>query len=169
MVADLKARHAQGWRYAAIAAELAEKYGAPSLNLAAVSGKVFRLKMSNTHVPAPKIVPPKPDHPKRITPPKPELEQEFLRYTPSTGLQVVSWYKAAAPAAEDLAIPAWQRRSLQELREGDCRWPVGEVGKPEFFFCGGGAEPGCSYCARHSLVARYGRFYEPSASEQAAA
>lgn len=50
-------------------------------------------------------------------------------------------------------IPVKQRKTLMQLRENDCRWPYGDPGKPDFFFCGGVAETGCPYCAFHSRVA----------------
>lgn len=60
--------------------------------------------------------------------------------------------RAADNAARDLAIPAEQRRTLVELTGHTCRWPVGDPGTPEFFFCG--AEPdGGPYCPRHRSIA----------------
>lgn len=53
------------------------------------------------------------------------------------------------PMIDDAQIPIEQRKTLMELREGDCRWPVGEVGDPGFFFCGGPVETGQPYCAGH--------------------
>jgi len=47
------------------------------------------------------------------------------------------------------AIPSEQRRTLLQLTRSSCRWPVGEPGKPEFFFCGGRVEMGHPYCAGH--------------------
>jgi GcrA cell cycle regulator len=36
----------------------------------------------------------------------------------------------------DLRIPQAQRRTLVELENHHCRFPVGEPGAPDFFFCG---------------------------------
>jgi len=47
------------------------------------------------------------------------------------------------------AIPSEQRRTLLQLTRSTCRWPVGDPGKPDFFFCGGRVEMGHSYCAGH--------------------
>lgn len=57
--------------------------------------------------------------------------------------------RAEAPSVDDHATPFEQRKTLIELNAGHCRWPVGDVSDPGFFFCGGEAEPGCSYCAGH--------------------
>lgn len=54
------------------------------------------------------------------------------------------------PEIDDSGIPVAQRRTLQELNAGTCRWPVGDPRSAEFFFCG--AEPvACSpYCGAHT-------------------
>jgi GcrA cell cycle regulator len=63
----------------------------------------------------------------------------------------------AEPELIDNVIPLGQRRSLLELTEETCRWPIGDPGSPEFFFCGGAAIVGLPYCAHHSRVA-----YQPA-------
>jgi GcrA cell cycle regulator len=35
------------------------------------------------------------------------------------------------------SIPRQQRRTLFDLGERHCRWPCGDPGSPDFFFCGG--------------------------------
>jgi GcrA cell cycle regulator len=53
------------------------------------------------------------------------------------------------PSVDDLMIPAEQRRSIWELTASTCRWPVGDPGQPDFFYCGGEVQAGSSYCAGH--------------------
>jgi len=43
------------------------------------------------------------------------------------------------------------------LRDGMCRWPVGEPKQPGFGFCGHSQVPGMSYCGHHARVA-----YQPA-------
>lgn len=45
--------------------------------------------------------------------------------------------------------------TLLELNNTTCRWPIGEVGQPDFHFCGGPAEldAGRPYCDAHSALA----------------
>ena len=50
-------------------------------------------------------------------------------------------------------IPLGQRRTILELNEDTCRWPIGDPGSPEFFFCGGHTVNGLPYCSYHSRVA----------------
>ena len=59
----------------------------------------------------------------------------------------------AEPAFVDNVIPIGQRRTLLELTEETCRWPIGDPGQPDFFFCGGQSISGLPYCAYHSRVA----------------
>src|SRR6201982_2043380 len=50
-------------------------------------------------------------------------------------------------------IPIGQRRTLLELNEDTCRWPIGDPATTEFFFCGGKALEGLPYCSYHSRAA----------------
>jgi GcrA cell cycle regulator len=51
---------------------------------------------------------------------------------------------------EDLAIPVEQRRTLFDLKHGQCKWPVGHPNKPDFFFCGDSVTTNLPYCAMHA-------------------
>jgi GcrA cell cycle regulator len=64
-----------------------------------------------------------------------------------------------ADEPEQLAnvIPIGQRRTILELNEETCRWPIGDPGSSEFFFCGGPSLTALPYCAFHSRVA-----YQPA-------
>lgn len=42
------------------------------------------------------------------------------------------------------------------LEPGECRWPLGEPGQPDFAFCGGSRLLRGSYCAVHARLARSG-------------
>ena len=57
------------------------------------------------------------------------------------------------PELLDNVIPIGQRRTLLELTEETCRWPIGDPGHADFFFCGGQSLSGLPYCAYHSRVA----------------
>ena len=41
------------------------------------------------------------------------------------------------PEPELIEIPLEQRKTLLQLTEKTCRWPVGDPGGTDFFFCGG--------------------------------
>ncbi len=55
--------------------------------------------------------------------------------------------------AYDNVIPMGQRRTLLELTEDTCRWPIGDPSNPEFYFCGGKPIPSLPYCSHHSRIA----------------
>ncbi|MFL6796730.1 MAG: GcrA family cell cycle regulator [Xanthobacteraceae bacterium] len=57
------------------------------------------------------------------------------------------------PELVDNVIPMGQRRSLLELNEDTCRWPIGDPGSADFFFCGGQTLTSLPYCSHHSRVA----------------
>ena len=63
------------------------------------------------------------------------------------------------PSIFDDAIPPGQRKTLLKLKwatssaPGDCRWPCGTPGTPEFFYCGAPQSDAKPYCADHCAVA----------------
>ena len=65
--------------------------------------------------------------------------------------------KREPQSMSDLAIPFAQRCQLMDLTNETCRWPIGEVGTPGFFFCGSpdadlmGGRP---YCPGHTAKAK---------------
>lgn len=61
------------------------------------------------------------------------------------------------PEMLDNVIPVGQRCSLLELKNETCRWPIGDPGTTDFFFCGGTAVLGFPYCAYHARIS-----YQPS-------
>jgi GcrA cell cycle regulator len=54
------------------------------------------------------------------------------------------------PAAEELDIPIEDRRTLQDLTESDCRWPIGDPQHDDFHFCNRHKVPGLPYCEFHA-------------------
>jgi GcrA cell cycle regulator len=69
----------------------------------------------------------------------------------------------ADPIAQDNVVPMNQRRTLVELNEATCRWPVGDPSSSEFYFCGGKALQSLPYCAHHSRIA-----YQPASDRRRA-
>lgn len=58
-----------------------------------------------------------------------------------------------SPEIIENIAPAPQRRTLLELNDDTCRWPIGDPATPEFFFCGAKPLTGLPYCNYHSRVA----------------
>jgi GcrA cell cycle regulator len=58
--------------------------------------------------------------------------------------------------AEDIdtgTVESAQPRSLLDLAQGTCRWPVGDPNDADFAFCGNAALGGFSYCVGHARMA----------------
>ena len=58
---------------------------------------------------------------------------------------------------EDVIVPMCEPITIMELRDGLCRWPLGDPTTPEFRYCGGKSEIGVTYCPYHSRMA-----YQPA-------
>ena len=67
----------------------------------------------------------------------------------------------AEPELVEAVIPLEQRRTLVQLTDATCRWPVGDPGSADFFFCGGQTKEDGPYCTHHSRVA-----YQPAADRR---
>jgi GcrA cell cycle regulator len=139
----LKKLWAEGHSASKIAAEL----GGVTRN--AVIGKVHRLGLSGRARPpstaAPRQRKPKTQSGMRVS--RPALRG-------NTALAHAYDYEPEPePEFVDNVIPLGQRRSLLELKENTCRWPIGDPGDPDFFFCGGSTMGGLPYCAHHCRIA----------------
>jgi hypothetical protein len=68
-----------------------------------------------------------------------------------TKTNVTSIRPGKSPPPTDATVPPpdMRRRSLLELDDGQCRWPLATVTEVATLFCGGDAVPGRCYCAHH--------------------
>lgn len=136
------------WSDGLSASQIAAELGAVTRN--AVIGKVHRLGLSGrAKAPSSGVSRPR----------KPRSASQMLRVSrPSirgnTALAHAYEYEEdPEPELTENVIPIGQRRTLLELTEATCRWPIGDPGTPEFFFCGGNSLPGLPYCHYHSRIA----------------
>jgi GcrA cell cycle regulator len=140
------------WTDGLSASQIAGELGGITRN--AVIGKVHRLGLSG-RAKSPTSAAPRPR--------KPRPHAQMLRVSrPSlrgnTALAHAFELEAEPePEPIDNVIPLGQRRTLLELTEETCRWPIGDPGSPDFFFCGGQTIAGLPYCTHHSRVA-----YQPA-------
>ncbi|MFL6804372.1 MAG: GcrA family cell cycle regulator [Xanthobacteraceae bacterium] len=123
------------WAAGLSCAQIAGRLGGVSRN--AVIGKVHRLGLSGrvTTERAPRVRSAQPRQPKapRQRPTRPLLTDEL--YQPL--------------AMEDIAAPDMRPCGLLELDSARCRFPVGDPGDADFYFCGGSPLPERPYCAFH--------------------
>ena len=143
------------WADGLSASQIAAELGGITRN--AVIGKVHRLGLSG-RAKSPSSAP---------RPRKPRAHSHMLRVSrPSIrgNTALAHAYELdiePEPELIDNVIPLGQRRTLLELSEDTCRWPVGDPGSPEFFFCGGASIGDLPYCAHHSRVA-----YQPASDRR---
>jgi len=112
----------------------------------AVCGKLHR--MGRCKEPRPTTLGAKPARPKQ--------RNKTIKYlTPARGNQMreeeAEFEREAVEmnTVADAYIPIEQRKTVLELKDEHCRWPVGDPGTPSFFFCGATRTPDKPYCATH--------------------
>jgi GcrA cell cycle regulator len=136
------------WAEGLSASQIAAELGSVTRN--AVIGKVHRLGLSGRAKPAASGAP---------RPRKPRSSTQMLRvsrpaFRGNTALaQLYEYELVHEPDLTENVIPIGQRRTLMELSEATCRWPIGDPGTPEFFFCGGNSVTGLPYCHYHARIA----------------
>jgi GcrA cell cycle regulator len=144
------------WSDGLSASQIAAELGGITRN--AVIGKVHRLGLSG-RAKSPSSAAPRPR--------KPRTHTHMLRVARpamrgNTALaQAFEYEIAEEPEMLDNVIPIGQRRTILELTEDTCRWPIGDPGSTEFFFCGGQSLTGVPYCTYHSRVA-----YQPASNRR---
>lgn len=57
------------------------------------------------------------------------------------------------PYTPEPFIPLAERKSLMQLNDKDCRWPIGDPQMPDFHFCAKAKVSGLPYCEVHSMRA----------------
>src|ERR1700746_132175 len=133
------------WADGLSASQIAAELGGITRN--AVIGKVHRLGLSGrAQAPSSPAPPPRkaPPHSHMLGVSRPSIRgNTALAQAYELGVDL-------EPELVDNVIPLGQRRTLLELNEEPCRWPIGDPGHPDFFFCGGQTITGLPYCAYHS-------------------
>jgi GcrA cell cycle regulator len=61
--------------------------------------------------------------------------------------------EAVVDTRENVVVPISRRISIMELREGVCRWPMGDPVQPDFAYCGSECTKGKTYCTHHARIA----------------
>jgi GcrA cell cycle regulator len=145
------------WADGLSASQIAGELGGITRN--AVIGKVHRLGLSG-RAKAPSSSMPrqrKPRAPSMFRAPRPMMRGN----TALAHMPAYDYEPEPEPELIENIIPIGQRCSLLELNDSKCRWPIGDPGTAEFFFCGGAPLEGAPYCGYHSRVA-----YQPPAARR---
>jgi GcrA cell cycle regulator len=139
------------WADGLSASQIAAELGGITRN--AVIGKVHRLGLSG-RAKSPSSSVPRPRKPR--APGMMRVPRAHIR-----GNTALAYDYAAEPEPELIEIPVEQRKTLLQLTEATCHWPVGDPGSQDFFFCGGEALENSPYCSYHSRVA-----YQPASERR---
>ena len=140
------------WEAGLSASQIAAELGNVTRN--AVIGKVHRLGLSG-RAKSPSSAAPRP---RKARPHSHMLRVSRPSIRGNTALaQAYELEVELEPELVDNVIPLGQRRTLLELNEETCRWPIGDPGQADFFFCGGQSIATLPYCSYHSRVA-----YQPA-------
>jgi GcrA cell cycle regulator len=136
------------WADGLSASQIAAELGGITRN--AVIGKVHRLGLSGRAKSPSSSVP-------RVR--KPRSAGHMMRVSRSSmrGNTALAYDYEAEPEPELIDIPVEQRKTLLELTEKTCKWPIGDPGGGEFYFCGGESATDLPYCIHHSRIA-----YQPA-------
>ncbi|WP_181707959.1 GcrA family cell cycle regulator [Chthonobacter rhizosphaerae] len=160
------------WSEGLSASQIAAELGGVTRN--AVIGKVHRLGLSGRVKPQVQPARPAQAAPARPKPVqgRPAAQQASSPVRPAQPITIGNVVVKADPdleretavAVEPRILPvidaepvSFERVTILNLTEQTCKWPIGDPGRPDFFFCGRKSDSGIPYCAFHARVA-----YQPS-------
>ena len=134
------------WQEGLSASQIATRIGGVTRN--AVIGKVHRLGLSG-RAPTSRVATSRPRP--RIAAPRRAAKPRFaaignVALRPQFTLDAEPF----VPTYEELDIPLAERKTLLDLLEGSCRWPIGDPQHADFHFCNRGKVAGLPYCEFHA-------------------
>jgi len=149
------------WTEGLSASQIAAELGA-DVSRNAVISKANRLGLTHGGAKAastPRPRKPRPLDPARTGEPSSQNEQTpaSLPTKPEAANEPPAAPPAPLPLRDEAAAPQSQGVTIMELREGMCRWPLGDPTTPAFRFCGARASEGLPYCPHHAQIA-----YQPA-------
>ncbi|KAA5801554.1 GcrA cell cycle regulator [Alkalicaulis satelles] len=151
------------WADGLSASQIAKQLGGVTRN--AVIGKVHRLGLSGRAAPSRPARRPAP-RPAAVRAPRPAAAAQVNK-TARNGTDRKELIAQPAPAAPPPAPVDAKRLANGEyatvltLREGMCKWPIGDPADSQFRFCGHPTKPGAAYCEAHAQQA-----YQPQAKRK---
>jgi GcrA cell cycle regulator len=139
------------WLDGLSASQIAKQLGG-GVTRNAVIGKVHRLGLSGRAktmaAPAPRARKPRPV---TATVSRPMVSGNTALAQPVRVLVEPEPEELPDPVSNVIAMT--DRCTILDLNESTCRWPVGDPGKVDFFYCGSRTKIGLPYCAFHSRIA----------------
>lgn len=141
------------WTEGLSASQIAGQMGGVTRN--AVIGKVHRLGLSGRATPSRS---PRPRSRKTRQPTHPSQVTQF-RSSGSAAFKVDAEHhvdvdiEPEPQPIREVDIPPGERASILTLNEHTCRWPIGDPGSEDFYFCGRNPKSGMPYCDHHARIA----------------
>jgi GcrA cell cycle regulator len=137
------------WQEGLSASQIAGRLGGVTRN--AVIGKVHRLGLAGRAT----TTRMKSHRPRRIpAAPRPRPPQKTSRFNAPPLSPLRELYRAEGegwtPPVEEVVIPLHERKTLNQLTESCCRWPIGDPQDADFHFCARKKVPGLPYCETHA-------------------
>lgn len=126
------------WSEGLSASQIAAELGGVTRN--AVIGKVHRLGLSGRA----KAKPVAASRPRKVVKAPPRATTVVVRGNLAM-VEVVDALPVTIPERENVVIPMSRRISIMELREGVCRWPLGDPMNSDFVYCGADCGSGKTY------------------------
>jgi GcrA cell cycle regulator len=118
----------------------------------AVVGKINRLGLNNTTKKAPEKKPAKTlKAPAKVQKPAKQVKAPVKAQKPARDKKVESHVRAESKKKTEKSIQNFV--ALMELRQDQCRWPIGSPDSDDFRFCGEKCFSGKPYCFEHCKVA----------------
>lgn len=150
------------WADGLSASQIAKQLGGVTRN--AVIGKVHRLGLSGRATPSrpARRAAPRPATPKAPKPAVAKVAKPAATAAPTPPTPVKPAPEPVLPAPVDAQkLPSGEYATVITLREGMCKWPIGDPSSAEFRFCGRKSVAGAAYCDAHAQVA-----YQPQAKRR---
>jgi GcrA cell cycle regulator len=151
----------QLWAEGLSASVIAGRLGA-GISRNAVIGKVHRLGLSGRATPA-RTSAPRPRRPRQPSHPGGQSsggQAGRTRVFPTSGANALKPQVCQERVVEPdpypihlVDIPKGERTNLLMLSDKTCRWPIGEPGTEDFFFCGMSPRESTPYCEYHARLA----------------
>lgn len=142
------------WLEGRTASQIASELGGVTRN--AVIGKVHRLGLSGRPSPI-KRKARKNTEARKAAPKKRAVNTKAVSTTKTarkvTAVQKPSTNVVKLPNRDDSFVPANGGKTMMELRESMCKWPMGDPKSEEFRFCGCKAVESLPYCEHHAMIA----------------
>lgn len=141
------------WMEGLSASQIANRMGGVTRN--AVIGKVHRLGLSG-RVTTSRVSRSRPRKPRMPTHP---ARTGMFRSAGNTALKAdIAPKPDYAPEPEpapipELPVPPGERVTVLTLNDSTCRWPIGDPGLENFYFCGREPTSGMPYCGYHARIA----------------